>query len=421
MAEINIAVLQFPGSNTERETCMALLRCGMIPHEFFWNHKVESLAQFDGFVLTGGFSYEDRVRAGVLASLDPIMNQIKIESEKGKPVLGICNGAQILVESGLVPGLNGYQLGMALTDNKRTQAGHVMGVGYYNTWANIQCAIPPKNCAFTRDLKKGEWIKIPVAHGEGRFVLPPELLEILINNDQTVFRYCDDDGNIFPEFPTNPNGSTYNLAAVCNPAGNVMALMPHPERTPNGNVIFTSMRKYIQRRMPTKPAFLDYTPPEKPVVQYKRKQSSLEWLVKLIITDNTAISVNSTLDRLGIPAIVNRYIHWEIQIDRDDVEVLTNKLIESGALINTNKEYLTEFLPERETVVYLIRNTEDMIGRRKQELLTSTFGITGITSIKQGVLWNIKVNHPNFECVIKQVLETKILFNPFSQELYAYH
>ncbi len=104
-----IAIIQFPGSNTERETLIACHRVGLNPIEFLWNESVERLSDFDGYIIVGGFAYEDRSRAGVIAALDPIMKQIKIEAENGKPVLGICNGAQILVESGLVPGLENHR------------------------------------------------------------------------------------------------------------------------------------------------------------------------------------------------------------------------------------------------------------------------------------------------------------------------
>ena len=114
---INIAIIQFPGSNTERETLMACHRVGLNPIEFLWNELTEKLSEFDGYVIVGGFAYEDRSRAGIIAALDPIMKHIRLEAEKGKPVLGICNGAQILVESGLVPGLKNSRVGIALTDN----------------------------------------------------------------------------------------------------------------------------------------------------------------------------------------------------------------------------------------------------------------------------------------------------------------
>ena len=140
------------------------------------------------------------------------------------------------MESGLVPGLENHRVGVALTDNKRVKSGNVVGVGYYNTWANLQMSVSPERCAFTRHLKMGDFITIPLAHGEGRFVIPDVLLEKIIANDQTVYRSCDDRRDIVDEFPTNPNGSKYNLAAVCSPKGNVMAMMPHPERTENGDV-----------------------------------------------------------------------------------------------------------------------------------------------------------------------------------------
>ena len=170
-SNIKIGIIQFPGSNTERETFMACTRAGMEPVEFLWNNDPMELSELDGYIIVGGFSYEDRSRAGVIAALDPIMKQVSIESEKNKPVLGICNGAQILVESGLVPGFKNKQVGMALTDNKRVKDGQVLGVGYYNTWTNLKVNADPNRCAFTRSLEKDQIIKIPLAHGEGRFTM----------------------------------------------------------------------------------------------------------------------------------------------------------------------------------------------------------------------------------------------------------
>ena len=185
-SSIKIGIIQFPGSNTERETFMACTRAGMEPVEFLWNNDPIGLSELDGYIIVGGFSYEDRSRAGVIAALDPIMKQISIESEKNKPVLGICNGAQILVESGLVPGFKNNQIGIALTDNKRVKDGQVVGVGYYNNWANLKVNTDPNRCAFTRILEKDQIIKIPLAHGEGRFTMPESLLDSLVVNDQAA-------------------------------------------------------------------------------------------------------------------------------------------------------------------------------------------------------------------------------------------
>lgn len=136
---LDIAIVQFPGSNTERETFMACDRVGLNPVEFLWNENHDTLSRFSGFIIVGGFSYEDRSRSGAIASLDPIINIIKKESEKGKPILGICNGAQILVESGLVPGVKNYSLSSSLSNNKRIVDGEVLGTGYYNEWAHLLC------------------------------------------------------------------------------------------------------------------------------------------------------------------------------------------------------------------------------------------------------------------------------------------
>ena len=414
---INIGIIQFPGSNTERETIMACQRVGMNPVEYFWNEPAAKLSDLNGYIIIGGFSYEDRSRAGVIAALDPIIKQIKVEAGKGKPVLGICNGAQILVESGLVPGLEGHRVGIALTDNKRVKSGHVMGVGYYNTWTNLKMSTPSDRCAFTRHLKPNEWINIPLAHGEGRFIIPDELLEKMITNDQTVFRYCDKGGKIANEFPTNPNGSMHNLAAVCNPAGNVMAIMPHPERTENGDTIFSSMKEFIEDGNPITNHTLSFNRPHHEVTSYESNGNSTEWVIDMIITDNEASSVHDALDRLGHDVSIARQTHWEISTDGDR-ETILQKIDATGELYNSNKEFISKTTSTENTASFLVRQKEDMLGRAKLESLTERFEIDGITDLKRGVIWNVIVNGDGSEVVLNDILNTHILFNPLSHECY---
>jgi phosphoribosylformylglycinamidine synthase len=138
---MKIAIIQFPGSNCESESMRAVKQAGMEPQEFLWNQNPNELQNFDGFFIVGGFSYEDRSRSGIISSLDPLMDYIKKENEKAKPILGICNGAQILVETGIVPGLKNYQTAMALAVNKRIKNGKILGTGFYNTWVNVQLAV----------------------------------------------------------------------------------------------------------------------------------------------------------------------------------------------------------------------------------------------------------------------------------------
>ena len=413
----SIAIVQFPGSNTERETLMACRRVGLNPVEFLWNEAQENLSEFGGFVIVGGFSYEDRSRSGVIASLDPIMKQIKMEAAKGKPVLGICNGAQILVESGLVPGLKDHRVGMALTDNKRVQGGHVVGVGYYNTWVKLKMSAPSNRCAFTRHLKTGSWINVPLAHGEGRFIIPDELLKKMITNDQTVFRYCDDGGKIVDEFPTNPNGSMHNLAAVCNSQGNVMAMMPHPERTENGDAIFSSIKEFIEIGNPVSDHTLSFDRPHYKVANYETNGDSTEWVIDMIITDNEAASVHNALDHLGYNVSISRQTRWEIKTHGDRKSIL-QKIDESGELYNSNKEFISKAIAKENTTSFMVRQKEDMIGRSKLETLTNRLEIGGIANLNRGVIWNVTVNSGNLNDILSGVLNTHLFFNPLSHDCY---
>ena len=412
-----IAIIQFPGSNTERETFMACHRVGLLPVGFLWNQPLEELSNFDGYIIVGGFSYEDRSRAGVIAALDPIIKQIKVEAKSGKPVLGICNGAQILVESGMVPGLENGRVGVALTDNKRIKKNHVIGVGYYNTWANLTVSVPPNRCAFTRKLKPEESINIPLAHGEGRFIVPSELLEKMIKNKQTAYRYCDEGGNIIDEFPTNPNGSTYNLAAVCNPAGNVMAMMPHPERTSNGDVVFSSMKDFIDNNNPISSYTLKHDFPNDKINNYTSADKSQQWIIDMIITDNDAVSVNNALVSLGHDVTLTRQTHWEIESSNNSDSVM-NQIEDTGELYNSNKEFVSKVIKKEKTKSFLIRQKDDILGRSKLQSLKEKFEIEEISNIKRGVIWNLTINSGNFESIINQILETHILYNPLTYECY---
>jgi phosphoribosylformylglycinamidine synthase len=412
-----IAIIQFPGSNTERETFMACDRAGLEPVDFLWNQPLETLSNFDGYIIVGGFSYEDRSRAGAIAALDPIMKQIKIEANLGKPVLGICNGAQILVESGLVPGIENNRVSLALTNNKRVKKGHVIGVGYYNAWSNLKVSVPPERCAFTRKLKLEENINIPLAHGEGRFVLSEQLLEKIVENNQAVYLYCDERGRVVDEFPINPNGSTYNLAAVCNPAGNVMAMMPHPERTTNGDPIFSSMKDFIENNNPTTSHTLDHDSTSYEIAPYRGVKNVEQWVVDMVITDNDAISVQSALVSLGYDISLTRQTHWEIESSNYLGSVM-KKIEASGELYNSNKEFISNVLTKKNTKSFLVRQKEDVLGKLKLQTLKEKFEINEISNIKRGVIWNLTVNGGNFESVIAQILETHILYNPLTYECY---
>jgi phosphoribosylformylglycinamidine synthase I len=416
---MKIAIVQFPGSNCERETMLAVRRAGMVPVEFLWNELHTKLHEMDGFIIVGGFSYEDRSRAGIIAALDPVMQEIKAQSELGKPVLGICNGAQILVETGLVPGLQNNQLGMALCENKRIVDGKILGTGFYNSWIHMRSPSPDKNNAFTRYLSKDTVLAVPIAHAEGRFIIPTELAEEIEREGLNVFQYCDEQGNITDNFPVNPNGSMLNMAAVMNKSGNVMAMMPHPERTPAGDALFNSMRDYIKDTRPYKHSELSYLPKLTSCAPYRNESTNHECIVQLIITDNYALTVQNTLKQLGIPVQVSRMVHWQIDTK---VSETVEQIKKTGILYNERKEYLVNShnINHPSSRAFLVRAKEDLIGQQKKQMLEDHFSIQNVEEIQHGILWIFKSEVANIGDLTDAILKTNIIFNPNSHVCYEY-
>lgn len=411
---MQIAIVQFPGSNCERETILAVKRAGMEPIEFLWNEPREKLREMAGFILVGGFSYEDRSRAGIIAALDPVMAVIKEESEKGKPVLGICNGAQILVETGLVPGLENNKLGLALTENKRIAKGKVLGTGFYNAWINMRLSDDYQRNAFTRHLTVKDILHVPVAHAEGRFMLTEALREEVQAQGLNLFQYCNDAGRIDEHFPINPNGSIDNIAAISNKAGNVLAMMPHPERTENGDAIFRSMRDYIADNhfVPIDPLY--YYP--RPLVFPTYQAQGHEYLVELMITDNQALTVQKTLQK-KMPIKVKRYIHWEV---RGASAHVLEELKATGVLWNERKECEVPKAMLLKEGSYLVRAKDDVIGCNVLQTVKDHFNIQGISSIQHGILWHFSAELAIMPEVKNLISTTHIINNPYAHDCYQY-
>lgn len=230
-----VAVVQFPGSNCDRDALEVLQKVEKTKANLVW-HKDLKKDDYDGYVLPGGFSYGDYLRAGAIAATSPSLDSIRTAAEDGKPVLGICNGLQILVEAGLLPG--------AVLRNS--------GLRFVCTWTRLR--VESTRTPFTKLSHKGDALRIPIAHNEGRYYLDKDKVQDLEQRDQIVFRYVDEKNR--PTEDSNPNGSIDNIAGICNEKGNVMGLMPHPERAsiPNlspdgqayGRVIFDSMMKSLK-------------------------------------------------------------------------------------------------------------------------------------------------------------------------------
>ncbi|SDM55509.1 phosphoribosylformylglycinamidine synthase [Halogranum gelatinilyticum] len=208
MARVTVAVVQFGGSNCDRDAVRALAHLG-IDAERVW-HEDGLPEDVSGIMLPGGFSYGDYLRAGAMAARSPIMNEVREAADEGVPVLGVCNGAQVGCESGLTDG--------AFTTNRsaRFQCEHV--------FLRIENADTP----WTRAYDEGDVIEVPIAHGEGRFEITDEKYDRLVDEDRVLFRYCDSDGNVTDD--ANPNGSTGNVAGILGARDTVAVLMPHPER-----------------------------------------------------------------------------------------------------------------------------------------------------------------------------------------------
>lgn len=227
---MKVAVLTFPGSNCDYDLYHAVKQVGGTP---VWRwHRDRGLDGMDAVLLPGGFSYGDYLRAGALARFSPIMEDVKAFADAGGPVVGICNGFQILCEAGLLPG--------ALIRNESLK------------FQSEDCLLRVERAdtAFTSDYAQGQILRIPLAHAEGNYRADAETLERLEGDGRVLFRYVDRRGETTPQ--ANPNGSLNNIAGIVNDAGNVMGMMPHPERameallgSADGVGVFTSLARSL--------------------------------------------------------------------------------------------------------------------------------------------------------------------------------
>lgn len=422
-----IAVVTFPGMNREEEAKRAIGRAGMEGSIFRWNDDPSKLADFDGYMFPGGFSYEDRGRSGVVASQDPVIDYVKKEALKGKPVLGVCNGAQVLVETGMIPGINATHIQCALAWNERVKDGEVLGTGFYNTWVYLKNSAEKGRSAFN-DFE--ELLYVPIAHGEGRFAFEESMYKKLVQNDQIILKYSDETGNILDEFPVNPNGSIANIAGICNEHGNIMAMMPHPETFKNGDAIFNSIREYLEKGIEAYEVNDRETPLQADVLL--KDDYDVEFYVDLIITDNTEKTIQRAVQKKVDENVrLKRSVFWGIHSGDSDLESLAVNLINSGELLNLNKENVTvkigskyfdynkerglaEILRENDVNNYYVFEKQDFVGQAKANEIHHFLSDQKVDDINKAVAWNIS----NVDAdVQKNVLDSFILHNPYSMDL----
>jgi len=232
---VKFGVIQFPGSNCDYDCFYALNDVLKVSVEYIW-HKQTNIKGYDGIFLPGGFTYGDYLRVGAIARFSPVMSAVIDYAAAGGLVLGICNGFQILTEAGLLPG--------ALMRNNSL---HFICKYTYLKVENNQ--IP-----HTHSCKSGQVLKVPIAHGDGNYYIDDHGLSELIKNNQIVLRYCEENGEVTSK--ANPNGSVDNIAAICNKEGNVLGMMPHPERcvedclgSSDGKYIFNSILNFLNKKL----------------------------------------------------------------------------------------------------------------------------------------------------------------------------
>ena len=206
---MKFGVIVFPGANCDRDIAYILRDILQQPTRLVW-HEDSDLSDIDAVVVPGGFSYGDYLRCGAIAQFSPAMRACLEHAAQGKPVMGICNGFQVLTEMGLLPG--------ALVRNR----------DLHFVCDRQPLRVERTDLIWTRGYQQGQVITLPIAHGEGCYYAAPDTLKALEDNSQILFRYCDASGT--PSDTANPNGSLNHIAGICNRAGNVLGMMPHPER-----------------------------------------------------------------------------------------------------------------------------------------------------------------------------------------------
>ncbi|MDX2230049.1 MAG: phosphoribosylformylglycinamidine synthase subunit PurQ [Leptolyngbyaceae cyanobacterium bins.349] len=222
---LRFGVIVFPGSNCDRDVAYVTRDLLHQPTRMIW-HEDSDLSDLDVVVIPGGFSYGDYLRCGAIARFSPAMRSVVEHANQGKYVLGICNGFQVLTEAGLLPG--------ALVRNR----------DLHFICDRVPLRVERTNSPWTQNYAEKAVITLPIAHGEGSYYANPETLQALEANQQVLFRYCSAIGELEPT--SNPNGSLHHIAGICNPSGNVLGMMPHPERAADPSVGGTDGMRLFQ-------------------------------------------------------------------------------------------------------------------------------------------------------------------------------
>jgi len=231
---MKFGVIVFPGSNCDYDCYWPLKHLLKKETDFIW-HKEKNLSGYDCLILPGGFSYGDYLRTGAIARFSPVMKSVEAYAKDGGLIIGICNGFQVLLEAGLLPG--------AMINNKNLQF----------ICKFIYIRVENETTPYTNLFHRGQVLKIPIAHNKGNYYVDEKTLQALNKNNQIVFRYCDERGTVSEK--SNPNGAKEAIAGICNKEGNILGIMPHPERafeqllaSEDGRGIFNSIIRWVKSK-----------------------------------------------------------------------------------------------------------------------------------------------------------------------------
>ncbi len=416
-----IGIIQFPGTNCENETKRAIVNAGLKAEVIRWN-DLDTAKNMDGYVIPGGNSYGNYSRAGIIAAQQPITRFLVEQAAAGKPIIGIANGCQILLEVGLIPGLEKQALAGAMSRSVRVKESEVLGTGFYHNQVYIKNVASSNRCIANMNIATNTVLPASIASDQSRLILANDLLLELEQHNQIIFKYCTSEGETLNEFPTTPDGSIWGVAGLCNKAGNVLGYMPHLERADQDFLIFESLKTYLENPPTVEDYQLQWQPPASVVETYKPEGTCTQFFIEPLANDFVAMAVEQLLQAQGFNVKVTRKQHWEVWLAGEDanVESITKALVETGELFNINKEKYSLEKNNNETVVsLLVRDTDDYDGKAITNKIKDRFNLHNIDNIRSGTVWELHFNETDKAKRLElasQILQTYILYNPYSQE-----
>lgn len=399
---MRVAIIQFPGATGIRELKQALSRVGMEPVDIFWNDALYKLQKCVAFIVVGGETSQGSFHLSVIAAHSLMMKAVKKVAAEGKLVFGVGVGAQILLEAGLI--LEKSQQ-IALTENKRVYFDRIVGNGFCCAETYIRLHPKAKSPIFTLSISPTAIFRLPLMQTEGRFVMSEVLANFLQDEGLVVFQYCDVTGNVVDDFPVNPNASAKNIAAISNYAGNVLAIVPRPERSSQGDGIFSAMRDFIEEkeslRAGVMPAFS-----EKNTEKHINNSAGHELFFESLWLDQETSLIQHWFQKQDLHVKIKRYFYWNIvcsdgvlqKIERTQVLMGPQKSlpVEKNKIFKANQQAL------------LVQPKDDVKGAQKKQLLTNHFEVDGIKSMQSGIVWLFATQDV---AVIEKALSLNFIFN----------